>query len=1045
MSDLELSYVGAPPPTLPTANLFDFIFSNPLREHGPVSNHAPDAQSRNHIIPNIAPHKPLLVDPLTAAQVSWDRVRIDSLRIAAGLHALDLQPSPAVPHTSTGHTPIISPVVLLHLPNSLAFAPLLFGVMASGLTVTMANPALTSGELAWILKSSEPKVVVTTPEGLQVLNAAITESDSPQVKANLINTRRVYIVDPAHDEYGLPCSHSKGTALDQHSQDWKALLAHKPLRAPVQFKPSEYKERTAVILWSSGTSGKSKGVVLSHQALVSNVHSLWHINQAFDGNQRWLGFAPFYHIFALCNVLLLAVASGATIFVMPKFDPKLMLSHVQRFRVTFLHMAPPVAVLLAKSPMLDEYDMTSIRGAVSGGAPLPSEIVEQVYRRLGILIKLGYGLSEAGSVCNQVGETWEVIQPQLGNTGVPCFGIELKIVSVDDPTKIVAKGLEGEILIRSPTNMTCYLNNKAATDEALDSEGWFHTGDVGKVDANGHLWITDRLKDVMKVKGFQVSPSELENILCGSPSIADAAVCGLFDAGLASELPRAYVVPSSKHLLAQCTPNGLVTPELQALAQEIKQLVESKTVRYKWLTGNVVFVPAVPKSPSGKILRRMLVGVQGVESTNGLCSGTANTTFYTDSCGQQYQVYCSADSSPGAYATLDNVPDFATCMSYCSAAGSSVCTTVTYVGTACYLKQSFSTIIRPSSGNTATIYYAPPSYPAPVANGQYRSSGCGTPLNSAISAGGASSVFYGNGSDGYVHSYNVHVPSGYDPNKAAPLILVFHGRGESAIQDSTGQPTWQGDPSYVGNTTINDLNFVRTLVANISSQYCIDTSRVFAAGFSNGGGLVNVLACDPVMSTVFNAFAPHSGAYYTQTSDSNTACFLNTVLTNDLVHSVCSPSGRVPMIEFHGDNDGVIPYFGGGRRGYCLPAIPHWSQDWATRNNLTTDNVTTVTNGGNVTKAEFGSLSGLLGLVTQFRLAGWPHEYSLGSNSGPIDAAAFSLDFFYRWTNPAGPSQDYLSSIYASTTSARHSHDDNIHKHQLEHNHHDDNIHKYKL
>lgn len=166
---------------------------------------------------------------------------------------------------------------------------------------------------------------------------------------------------------------------------------------------------------------------------------------------------------------------------------------------------------------------------------------------------------------------------------------------------------------RSPTNMTCYLNNKAATDEALDSEGWFHTGDVGKIDDHGHLWITDRLKDVMKVKGFQVSPSELENILCGSPSVADAAVCGLFDAGLATELPRAYIVPSSKHLVDQCTPNGPITPELQALAKEVKKLVESKTVRYKWLTGNVVFVPAVPKSPSGKILRRMLVGVQGVE------------------------------------------------------------------------------------------------------------------------------------------------------------------------------------------------------------------------------------------------------------------------------------------------------------------------------------------------------------------------------------------------------------------------------------------------
>ncbi|KAI4856401.1 hypothetical protein E4T45_02138 [Aureobasidium sp. EXF-8846] len=439
-----------------------------------------------------------------------------------------------------------------------------------------------------------------------------------------------------------------------------------------------------------------------------------------------------------------------------------------------------------------------------------------------------------------------------------------------------------------------------------------------------------------------------------------------------------------------------------------------------------------------------LVSLTIAQSTNGLCSGSAAQTSYTDSCGQQYTIYCSADSSPGAYATNNNVPDFATCMSYCSAAGPNTCTTVTYIGTTCYLKGSFASLVRPSSGNTATIYVPVPAYPAPVTNGQFRSAGCGVPLNSQITAGGASVVFSGNGSDTYVHSYNIHVPSTYDPNKAAPLILVFHGRGDSggavergtgfslerfnpygisvyptAIPDSTGQPTWQGDPSYVGNTTINDMSFVRTLVANISSQFCIDTSRVFAAGFSNGGGFVNVMACDPVMSTMFNAFAPHSGAYYTQTSDSSTVCLPNSILTNDLVHAVCSPARRNPMLEFHGDGDGTIPYFGGGRRGYCLPTIPHWTQDWATRNNLTTDNVTTVTNAGNVTKAEFGSSSGLLGLVTQFRLANWPHQYSLGSSGGYIDAAAFSLNFFYKWTNPAGPSQDYLSSIYASTSTAK--------------------------
>ncbi|THW29086.1 hypothetical protein D6D23_01363 [Aureobasidium pullulans] len=227
--------------------------------------------------------------------------------------------------------------------------------------------------------------------------------------------------------------------------------------------------------------------------------------------------------------------------------------------------------------------------------------------------------------------------------------------------------------------------------------------------------------------------------------------------------------------------------------------------------------------------------------------------------------------------------------------------------------------------------------------------------------------------------------------------MAFHGRGDSgsamesnsglsierinpygisvyptAIKDQDQQNTWQGDPSYATNRTVDDIGFVRALVTNISAQYCVDTSRVFAAGMSNGGGFVNVLACDPVMSSVFNAFAPHSGAFYTSTGDSNTVCFPNTVLTNDLVHTTCSPSRRVPMIEFHGDADGTIGYFGGGRRGYCLPAIPHWTQDWAIRNNLTSDNVTTVTNGGNLTRYEFGAASGYPGLVTHFRLAGLP-------------------------------------------------------------------------
>ncbi|KAI5266520.1 hypothetical protein E4T47_08285 [Aureobasidium subglaciale] len=270
------------------------------------------------------------------------------------------------------------------------------------------------------------------------------------------------------------------------------------------------------------------------------------------------------------------------------------------------------------------------------------------------------------------------------------------------------------------------------------------------------------------------------------------------------------------------------------------------------------------------------------------------TTSYTDSCGQQYTVYCSADSQPGSYSQVNNVDSFANCMAYCSNT-QGVCNAVTYVGTTCYLKRSFSSLVRPSNGNTAVVYVPTPNYPPPVADGAFRSTGCGRAVGAGVNPGGSSTQFTGTGPDGYLHTYNLRVPSTYDPTKAAPLIVGFHGRGDSGanfesasgwsverinpygitvyptgIRDSENQNTWLGDPSWVNNATVNDMTFVQALVANISSQYCVDTSRVFAVGMSNGGGFVNVMACDPVMSTIFTAFGPHSGAFYTKTGDANT-------------------------------------------------------------------------------------------------------------------------------------------------------------------------------
>ncbi|EON67618.1 hypothetical protein W97_06761 [Coniosporium apollinis CBS 100218] len=478
----------------------------------------------------------------------------------------------------------------------------------------MANPALTASELAWILQNAKPQAIVTTLDGWKTLRRAIEELSDNVVRQTLLRDDRIFTVDPTSDPYGT-ASHTPGPP-PPGARDWKALLSSPPLKSPIPFTPSECLARTAVIIWSSGTSGKSKGVQLSHAALTTSLAALWHISTGFDGDERWLAFVPFFHVFGLTNVLLLAACCGGTALVMPKFEPRTLLGYVQRHRVTFLHMAPPVAVLLAKSPMLDDFDVSSVRGGVSGGAPLGSEVIETVHKRLGFPVKLGYGMSEAPSLCHQVGDTWEELQPQLGSTGVPLYGVEIKIVPSDSDGAgaVLKRGREGEILVRSPSVMSGYLNNGAATAEAFTQDGWLRTGDVGKIDDSGFLWITDRLKEVIKVKGFQVSPSELEAVLCASPLVADAGVISVFDAAQATELPRAYVVPTDTTLLTQHVLGETeASPELKRLGGEVRKWVEGRTAHYKWLRGNVVFVLQIPKTPSGKILRRLLKDTKGVD------------------------------------------------------------------------------------------------------------------------------------------------------------------------------------------------------------------------------------------------------------------------------------------------------------------------------------------------------------------------------------------------------------------------------------------------
>ncbi|KAB5571860.1 hypothetical protein GE09DRAFT_1097251 [Coniochaeta sp. 2T2.1] len=596
----KVAYTGHPPGYVPQRNVFDWATSQPFQQQS-------DYTLPGHVVPPVEPNRPIFVDDKTDRLLSHSQIRNNALSIAAGLRSLGLDANDlkTLPPTPTCAKPEIAPIVLVQLPNCMPYGPILLGIFASGLTATLVSPALTSSEIAWILQSARPRVIITSKATLP----AMTEALSSQSDKSYFSSLPVFTYDPATDVYPLRPSTTPSPS------DWTSLLSSHPMLSshPLPYKtPSN---RTAVILWSSGTSGRSKGVLLSHHTLNFTTASLWHDADFYQGRrQHWLGYVPFYHVFGLCTSLLLSICAGSTTYVMPSFNLEAVLAAVPRRGITYFHMAPPVAVMLAKSPLVEKYAkngsfMTVVAG-ITGGAPLGHEVVVEVYRRLGFRIRLGYGLSETCSTSLQRGLTEADMHAAAGDSGLPHWGTEVTIDADGKggngkvrPAKV---GESGEILVKGPGLMMAYLPvavtkdgqpDMSTTLDALTPDGWFRTGDIGHIDADGKLSITDRLKELIKVRAYQVAPAELEAVLCSSDLVADAGVIGIYDASEATEWPRAYVVARNQTADKR---------ELEKLAKELRVLVENRAAKYKWLRGGIMFVEQIPKSPSGKILRRVL-------------------------------------------------------------------------------------------------------------------------------------------------------------------------------------------------------------------------------------------------------------------------------------------------------------------------------------------------------------------------------------------------------------------------------------------------------
>ena len=350
-------------------------------------------------------------------------------------------------------------------------------------------------------------------------------------------------------------------------------------------------EDLVTLPYSSGTTGRSKGVMLTHRNLVANIEQFSALGLVKSGDVV-LAVLPFFHIYGMVVIMSGALQAGATVVTMPRFDLAEFLETIQRYRATSLYLVPPIVLGLAKHPVVDDYDLSSVRWIMSGAAPLGEETAVACQERIGCQIFQGYGLTESSPVthvCFGEGATGE----RIGTVGPVIPSTEMMIVDLESGAPL-GPGEAGEVWIRGPQVMKGYLNNPEATAATVDEDGWLHTGDVGRADEDGYVTIVDRAKELIKYKGYQVAPAELEDLLLSHPSVADVAVIPVPDEE-AGEVPKAFVVQA-----------GHVDPET------LMEFVAERVAPYKKVRV-VEFLDEIPKSASGKILRRFLVDRERAE------------------------------------------------------------------------------------------------------------------------------------------------------------------------------------------------------------------------------------------------------------------------------------------------------------------------------------------------------------------------------------------------------------------------------------------------
>lgn len=525
----------------------EFIFRSKLPDIY-IPNHLP---LHTYCFENISQFsdRPCLINGPTGDVYTYADVELTSRKVAAGLSTLGVQKGD---------------VIMLLLQNCPQFVFAFLGASYIGAISTTANPFYTPAEIAKQATASNAKIIITQA----VYNDKVKDLSEHH------GARIVTIDSPPEN-----CLHFSELITQVDENEIPA----------VKINPDD----VVALPYSSGTTGLPKGVMLTHKGLVTSVA------QQVDGENPNLYFhkedvilcvLPLFHIYSLNSVLLCALRVGAAILIMQKFEIVKLMELVQKYKVTIAPFVPPIVLAVAKSGDVDKYDMSSIRTVMSGAAPMGKELEDAVRAKLPhAKLGQGYGMTEAGPVLSMcLAFAKEPFQIKSGACGTVVRNAEMKIVDPDTGVSL-PRNHAGEICIRGAQIMKGYLNDPEATERTIDKEGWLHTGDVGYMDDDDELFIVDRLKELIKYKGFQVAPAELEAMLIAHPNISDAAVVPMKDEA-AGEVPVAFVLRS----------NGSKITE-----DEIKQYISKQVVFYKRIN-RVFFTDSIPKAPSGKILRKDL-------------------------------------------------------------------------------------------------------------------------------------------------------------------------------------------------------------------------------------------------------------------------------------------------------------------------------------------------------------------------------------------------------------------------------------------------------